>query len=127
MTIDKTDALCKGSADAEIKITASPYSIDYTFLPLINFPNLGIEKTDTFSVNSIGAGNYAYRVLDADGCRDTLFFTINEPDSLKINPVVVQPNCTTTGSITVAPNGGTGSYSYTWDPVQAEIPPHLPD
>ena len=125
MTIDKTDALCKGSADAEIKITASPYSIDYTFLPLINFPNLGIEKTDTFSVNSIGAGNYAYRVLDADGCRDTLFFTINEPDSLKINPVVIQPNCTTTGSITVAPNGGTGSYSYTWDPVQAGNPTSL--
>jgi len=122
MTINKTDALCKGSADAELKITASPYSIDYTFLPLINFPNLGIIKTDTFSVNNIGAGNYAYRVLDADGCRDTLFFSINEPDSLKINPVVVQPNCTTSGSITVAPNGGTGSYNYTWDPVQAGNP-----
>jgi len=122
MSLDITDAKCNGSDDGQIEITASPYSVDYTFLPLINFPNLGIIKTDTFKVAGIPAGNYAYRVLDAAGCKDTLFFTINEPDSLKINPTIVQPDCATTGSITLNPTGGTGIYTYKWDPVQAGNP-----
>lgn len=119
MSLDVTDVTCNGSDDGKIKVTASPYYINYTFLPLINFPNLGITKTDTFEVENIPAGNYAYRVLDAAGCKDTLFFTINRPDTLKINPAVVQPNCTTTGSITLNPSGGTGPYDYTWNPVRS--------
>lgn len=116
MTFEKEDISCFGLVDGRIILTASPYSVDYTFQPLAGFPNLGTVKSDTFTISNMIAANYAYRVIDADGCRDTVFFTIVEPAAITLSDVVVEPACSTPGSITVNPQGGTGPYDYLWDP-----------
>ncbi len=118
MSVAVKDATCYGVKDAEIELTASPYSVNYTYLPIIGFPDLGIIKTDTLKAGNLGAGNYGYRVIDAAGCKDTLFFTILQPDSLKLNPVIKQPDCTSAGTITLNPTGGTGNFSFNWNPAQ---------
>ena len=116
-----TDISCFGAIDGEVKLTASPYSVDYTFLPLIGYPNLGMPKIDTFKISDLPKGNYAYRLLDNSGCKDTVFFSINEPAIIAINPSLVQPDCTGPGSITLAPSGGTGSFKYKWLPASGDV------
>ncbi|MBC7884341.1 MAG: gliding motility-associated C-terminal domain-containing protein [Saprospiraceae bacterium] len=122
MNFIKTDILCSGGSDGTVILTANPYSVDYTFLPLVGFPNLGTPKSDTFSITGLPKGNYAYRVIDADACKDTVFFSINEPNPILINEVVVNPGCTTNGSIALHPTGGTGTYMYNWNPIQPGNP-----
>lgn len=115
------DLTCHGSEDGEVYLTASPTTTDYTFIPFTGFPDLGTIKTDTFSAGGLKAGNYGYRISDSSGCRDTLFFTIREPDTLVINPAVVQPDCSGPGSITLGPSGGTGAYDYVWSPAAGNV------
>ena len=115
------DPTCNGSMDGEVILTSSPYSIDYTFIPMLGFADLGTIKTDTLKATGQGAANFGYRVIDGSGCRDTVFFMLKEPDSLKINPTVLQPDCAGPGSINLSPTGGTGSYTYNWNPAAGNV------
>ncbi|HMU06153.1 MAG TPA: SprB repeat-containing protein, partial [Saprospiraceae bacterium] len=122
MTFEKTDISCFGANDGSVIMTASPIA-EYSFLPLIGFPSLGpILRDDTLTYLNLGPNDYAYRVLDIEGCKDTIFFSIIEPEPLVLNEVIVNPGCSTVGSITLNPSGGTPPYIYTWDPPQPGNP-----
>jgi len=120
MTFEKTDISCFGAKDGSVIMTASPLA-DYTFIQ--NFPSIGIQvKADTLTLTDLGPGNYGYRVLDLEGCKDTVFFSIIEPDPIILNEVIVNPGCSTVGSITLNPSGGTPPYVFTWNPPQPGNP-----
>jgi len=114
------DASCKGDRNGTATITVSPYSKDYSFFTMPGFVELlsFTPKTDTLRFTGLAPGNYAYRVVDVNNCRDTLFFTIKEPEILKINPTIVQPVCDSFGSISLNPSGGNAGYTYNWNPTQ---------
>jgi gliding motility-associated-like protein len=127
MTLEKTDISCFGANDGSVIMTASPLA-EYTFIHIQNFPMLGPQvRTDTLSFTNLGPGNYGYRVLDIEGCKDTVYFSIIEPDPILLNEVIVNPGCSTVGSITLNPSGGTPPYRYTWDPIQPGNPNALTD
>ena len=71
------------------------------------------------------AGTYIVTVTDGNGC--TAIDTIILTEALPIidNSVLVSPNCgVCDGSITVAPTGGTGTYTFLW--TTPGSPPTLP-
>lgn len=102
-----TDALCAGSTDGTITITATgatEYSIDngVTFVP-----------TNVFNV---GAGTYSIIVRNANACQATGTAIINEPAPLTVisgqNDITCFGACD--GNATGFPSGGTSPYSFSW-------------
>jgi gliding motility-associated-like protein len=68
------------------------------------------------NLTGIKKGAYTVKVTDSNGCEKSETFVITEPTQLtlaqsKVDNVCFQGN---TGSITITPNGGSGSYSYVW-------------
>jgi gliding motility-associated-like protein len=112
-TIDQAIS-CPGACDAQVSHATTggtpPYS--YTWFPL------GI---DTMAVCPPFA---VVTVTDDNGCiaPDTLW--INDPTPILPNEVVVNVPCfgDSTGSITLAPTGGTPGYTYSWVPTVSTGP-----
>lgn len=70
------------------------------------------------SVSNLCAGTYTAQILDANNC---LFFPsvlIDQPLAIADNAVIVSAAClgNCNGSIALAPNGGNGTYTYSWSP-----------
>jgi gliding motility-associated-like protein len=67
------------------------------------------------------AGTYQLTVADVAGCDTTVSVVVTSPAPLDpvatIQPVGCSGACT--GSIHLAPTGGSGSYTYTWSPTPA--------
>jgi gliding motility-associated-like protein len=108
-----------------VEVTATPTELNYQFilnsgLPFINFAEPNIYKNDT-----LRNGNYTLLAIDQNGCRNTLMFDIKDGDPVYIDADVVQPGCSTNGSITLNPKGGSGGYTYNWNPSQAGNPSSL--
>ncbi|MCE2790188.1 MAG: gliding motility-associated C-terminal domain-containing protein [Saprospiraceae bacterium] len=116
VTLDRKDISCAGLKDGMIKVTAAPSGV-YSFVPTPNIPN-SFVSTGSFTALDLGEGSYKITIRDGEGCTGDTILQIKEPDTLKINPVVVQADCAKAGSLTLAPTGGTGQYTYTWNPDQ---------
>ncbi|MBN4065852.1 gliding motility-associated C-terminal domain-containing protein [Candidatus Amoebophilus asiaticus] len=70
----------------------------------------------TEDLSSIPAGTYCVTITDANGCKDTLCDTVNQPDSLVPAIVGTGEACNTdsTGSADLTVTGGTTPYTYAW-------------
>jgi gliding motility-associated-like protein len=115
---DKTDISCRGRKDGSAILSVSPTSSFYTYYSMPSFPDsLSNTTIDSLRLRNLPAGNYSYYVVDQRKCKDTVSFTISEPDSLKIVTTIEQPGCNTSGSIQITPSGGNAGYHYKWSPV----------
>ncbi|MGE0562119.1 MAG: gliding motility-associated C-terminal domain-containing protein [Flavobacteriales bacterium] len=100
-----TDVTCFGANDGTISAAPSggvpPYTLTWS-----NTPQTGL-----------GPGTYWVTVTDANSCSQTDTLVISEPDSITPNETIVQVSCNgnSTGSISLAPTGGTPGYSYLWN------------
>ena len=110
-----TDANCNGSADGAIDITVTggtPGTPAYTFTWT---PTGAIFTEDLINVT---ANTYSLQLTDGNGCIVDSSFVVAEPtivvDNFSISPSACFGNCN--GSITLAPTGGTGAYTYSWSP-----------
>lgn len=67
-------------------------------------------------VTNLCAGTYTAQVLDANGCLLFQSVSITQPTPFNDNETISNAICTgvCTGSIVLAPTGGTGPYTYTW-------------
>jgi hypothetical protein len=63
-------------------------------------------------------GTYTVTVTDANGCTTTGSTTITQPPQLNANATGTNVTCfgLCNGSATSAPSGGTGPYTYLWQP-----------
>ena len=106
-----TQATC-GQANASATVTASGGTTAYTYSWI---PSGGTAIT----TNSLGAGSVSVIVTDAKGCTKTALTTITSASGPTLS-VVSQTNVNcfgaSTGSATVNSIGGTGPYTYTWNP-----------
>ncbi|OFY14325.1 MAG: hypothetical protein A2X02_01050, partial [Bacteroidetes bacterium GWF2_29_10] len=69
------------------------------------------------SIINLTPGTYKVVVTDSFSCIDSLDVVINEPDSLKANPFVIQNVLCFNGNegiATAIPTGGNGLYQYSW-------------
>ncbi|MBK9524702.1 MAG: PKD domain-containing protein [Bacteroidetes bacterium] len=70
------------------------------------------------TVNNLAAGTYTVTVTDDAGCTASESVTIAPAVPVTANGNVTNPSCSgaNTGSITAAGAGGTGPYTYAWNP-----------
>jgi hypothetical protein len=74
------------------------------------------------SIDLLSPGNYAVEVSNVN-CYDSLFFTINSPDTVFLNSIVSPISCynSSDGVISIIGSGGTSPYFYTLDSIVTPI------
>lgn len=70
----------------------------------------------TATIDSLSQGFYVGIVTDADGCAITSYVSVQQYIPVLPNPTVIGSACNApTGSVTLAPTGGTAPYTYYWN------------
>ena len=110
ITITKKDVACKGDMTGSATVTASGGIPPYTYAWLLT----PVQTTATIS--NLPPGTYKVAVFDSAGCFKPGSVTIKEPGTRLTASITNQVNVlcasSTTGSITVAANGGDSPYLY---------------
>lgn len=77
--------------------------------------------------SGLAAGPHQVVVMDAMGCKDTTFFTLDQPDPILVGLSIdsVQCNGSATGSITATAAGGAGGLTFEWQGLPANGSPSL--
>lgn len=80
-----------------------------------NFDYNWSNKAITATINNLSAGTYIVTATDAKKCFLIDTFDIKTPDSIVLNAIVKNTDCSgNSGSITLNPNGGIAPYQYSW-------------
>ncbi|HMC98448.1 MAG TPA: hypothetical protein VKG92_12390, partial [Flavobacteriales bacterium] len=110
-----TNETCFGPCDGTASITPSGGVAPYTVLWE---PDPPVGQGSTLA-SGLCAGAWSVTITDALGCDSTYAFTILPFDPILANATVndVQCNGDCNGSITLAPSGGLGNHTYSWNPV----------
>ncbi|HLP49245.1 MAG TPA: gliding motility-associated C-terminal domain-containing protein, partial [Chitinophagales bacterium] len=101
-----------GASDGAIDVTVT------NAVPTVTYAWFTGQNTQ--DISGIPQGSYTVTVTDGNNCTAIGSFVVNEPAALVLTqPTIVQVLCFggNTGSITVNNTGGTGPFSYTWNPV----------
>jgi len=110
ITGDVTDVGCFGESTGSIDITVIGGTSPYTYLW-----NTGATSED---ISGLSASTYEVLVTDANDCKTTESFDINQPNAvLAVTGDVTDVSCfgESTGSIDITVTGGTSSYTYVWN------------
>jgi hypothetical protein len=102
-----TPIRCNGDANGQINLTASGGTGPYTYT--------WSTGATTEDLSGLSAGTYTVTVKDSRNCSANSSITLTQPQSV-VSSISMKTNVScaggNNGSITVAPGGGTGSYSY---------------
>lgn len=114
VVVNSVDASCPGACDGMATVNVSGGQPTYT---LIWSPVPGNGQGVAFATG-LCAQDYSLTVRDALGCDTTVTVTIGAPDPIAANGTVTDVTChgDCDGSITLAPSGGNGTYTYAWTP-----------
>ena len=111
LMVSTRDILCQGGIDGSASLNVQggtrPYSISWADDPALN----------DSSRNDLAAGNYLVIVEDANGCSETSFFSIEEPDSsisLSILEVEATSCGLSNGSISLGTSSASLPVNYKW-------------
>ncbi len=110
LTASTTDASCDGVADGAVVLASSNAS----GMPV--FELNGVLNNDGVFTN-LAPGLYLASLTDNSGCPATVQFTINAPQALILDPVLLDSiNCNggNNGAAFVTVFGGRAPYSYAW-------------
>ncbi|WP_343632064.1 T9SS type A sorting domain-containing protein [Fluviicola sp.] len=108
----QTEVSCNGGSNGTATVTVTGGQPGYTYSWS---PSGGTAATAT----GLQAGSYTATVTDANGCTAIQTFVLNEPTAIDLSVSSqsdVICNGGATGSASVTPSGGTGSYTYSWSP-----------
>ncbi|MES2285164.1 MAG: PKD domain-containing protein [Bacteroidota bacterium] len=114
--VSTTDIACNGGSTGSATIIAAGGSPGYTYSWA---PAGGTNATAT----NLTLGTYTVTITDSKTCTTSLTILINQPPpltSIISNSTNLICDGDTNGSATVAPSGGTATYTYAWNtsPVQ---------
>lgn len=112
-----TPVTCFGGTEGTVEVTAMEGDPAYTF-----FLDGSTNGQATGAFSSLTGGDHFVVVGDTKACFDTVFFTIQEPDSLTLAITLDQPvSCfgDSDAVITASANGGNGDYQFSWDNVNS--------
>ena len=104
-----TDVAIVGGSDGSIDVTASGGTPPYDYM--------WSDGVTTEDRSNLKAGTYSVTVTDANGCKATQSFTINQPVcNLVITYKITKPKCYggNDGAITLTVTGTTGAVTYKW-------------
>ncbi len=120
ISIDNTqNVLCTGDATGSATISVTGGTPDYSY----DWNDPANQTTPT--ATNLSAGIYTVLVTDDNGCTASINVTINEPEfalsGSLISSTAIACFGDNTGSATVLGQGGSGSYSYSWnDPANQQ-------
>ena len=106
------DALCHGSTTGSAFIDVVSGAVPVIFLPDGMFP---ASPTGDF-VQFFAAGTHFVVAIDANGCRDTVTFSIGQPPPIQINASATNATCAgaSNGSVMAGASGGLGMLQIAW-------------
>jgi gliding motility-associated-like protein len=110
ITTSQNNEQCFGDNNGSATVNASGGTSPYTYSWS---PSGGTNATAT----NLGAGTYTCVITDSKGCITDDTVKINQPTALTSTVTPVAASCGKPGTATVAPNGGTGPYTYSWSPT----------
>lgn len=97
-----------GSAMASVS-TANGGTSPYTYV----WNSTPAQSAATAS--GLGAGTYSVVVTSANGCTAVAAAAVTEPTALTVTVIANNGTCSTCGSATALPTGGTAPFSYSWN------------
>jgi gliding motility-associated-like protein len=111
LSANVTHTLC-GLNTGEITITPNGGIAPYTITWLHN-------GSASNTISSLTAGIYGVEIEDQSNCTDTFYIVVNNSDGPVINALIQNISCngSADGSAHISASGGTGSYSYLWNPT----------
>jgi gliding motility-associated-like protein len=104
---------CFNGSDGWVSLTplggTRPYSYDWS--------EIG-GATDTI-ISELAAGDYSVTLSDPNGCTNTYEWTLDQPDTIRINSDATDLiECYgDTSTIHISPTGGVGGYTYLWEGI----------
>lgn len=100
---------CAGAMDGSVTATPLNGNTPYTYV----WSNGGTGS----GIDNLSGGFFEVTVNDALGCTQTMGIILDEPDSLKVDIIVVNESAyhANDGSLTAVSSGGAGNYSYLWN------------
>ncbi|MBO7593829.1 MAG: SprB repeat-containing protein, partial [Salinivirgaceae bacterium] len=115
---------CHGGSDGYIELSASKDLITHFDFALAGFNAASSDDTSAI-FTGLPLGDYKVIVTDEDECRDSLEFSISQPDTLEITRVTVTKasSCVANnGAVTFEIKGGSGKYIMQYDGDPADQP-----
>jgi gliding motility-associated-like protein len=111
-TASIVNATCNGLCNGSISVIVSGGTLPYTYSWLPSGPS------GTSVLTNQCAGSYILQTTDMAGCIYLSNDTISEPLPIIANDSIVDISCTglADAQIYLFPSGGTGSYTYSWNP-----------
>ncbi len=110
-------ASCFNSCDGQVSVIATGGTQPFGFL--------WSTGCITPSCTTICAGTYTITVTDANGCTANSLVTITEPTALTQSLSSTPSNCIANdGTASTTVNGGTGPYTYNWQPGNGNAAMH---
>lgn len=109
-SIDATCGSCDGVAYATYNCNNGPCTLEWTAFG----SSTVLATTDT--LDSLCGGIYFASLTNNLGCTSVDQVTVVSPDPIDPNDTIVNESCpgAADGSITLNPQGGSGTFSYTW-------------
>ncbi len=103
-----TDVAVNGENTGAINLTISGGSFPYTY----SWSNANTNQ----DISSVSAGTYDIIITDTKGCNRTASYTITEPGSINITPVITHVLCNgaSNGAISISAAGGATPYTFKW-------------
>ncbi len=111
----QTDINCNGASTGSATVNASggTGALTYAWAPAG-----GTNAT----ASGLTAGVYTCTVTDANACNTSITVTLVEPSAISYTSSVVPATCgQSNGSASVMASGGTGTFTYSWSPVNGNI------
>ncbi|HXC05157.1 MAG TPA: gliding motility-associated C-terminal domain-containing protein, partial [Bacteroidia bacterium] len=105
----KNNALCNGSSNGKVTISATGGTGPYTY-------SWSPSGGNAATANNLPAGTYTCTITDASGCQQTQTVTITQPAPLVASVSTALLCGTNKGTASVNPSGGTPSYTFSWSP-----------
>jgi gliding motility-associated-like protein len=115
--LSQTPADCFGASTGSATVEAMG------IYPPFEYMIVGVDTNSTGIFNDLAAGDYTVLVLDSVNCPLSIALTIDEPDEIITNEVLINNaacNGGTDGSVTVSVIGGTSPYSFNWSNLQTD-------
>ncbi|MEO8770511.1 MAG: T9SS type A sorting domain-containing protein [Ferruginibacter sp.] len=111
-TTSKVNPACPGASNGSFNITASGGTGTLTYSK-----DAGATYQSSGSFTGLQAGNYNWKVKDANGCTASGQVTLVDPITITATTSVIHPSYfgATDGSFTLNASGGTGVLSYSKD------------
>lgn len=109
ITATPTPVSCSGGATGSISVSVSGGTPGYTY-------NWGGGVT-TQNRSGLAGGTYNLTVTDSRGCTATTSVVVAGATAISVTPTTTPVSCfgTSTGAISLAVSGGSGSYTYLWN------------